>query len=96
MKNKDKCWCRSGKLYEDCHKEFDLKLAELKKQGKILAVATSKPTVYSQMICDKYDISPYIDFLSGSELDGRNTNKADVIKIAMVNIQNALEKNNMI
>ncbi len=58
-------------------------MKKLKKQGKILAVATSKPTVYSQMICDKYDISPYIDFLSGSELDGRNTNKADVIKIAM-------------
>lgn len=36
MKNGDKCWCRSGRLYEDCHKEFDLKLAELKKQGKII------------------------------------------------------------
>ena len=58
-------------------------MAELKKQGKILAVATSKPTVYSQMICDKYGISPYIEFLSGSELDGRNTDKADVIRNAM-------------
>lgn len=36
MKNGDKCWCRSGRIYEDCHKEFDLKLAELKKQGKII------------------------------------------------------------
>ena len=58
-------------------------MSKLKEQGKVLAVATSKPTVYSQMICDKYGISPYIEFLSGSELDGRNTDKADVIKIAM-------------
>ncbi len=58
-------------------------MKKLKSQGKTLAVATSKPTVYSQLICDKYGISPYIEFLSGSELDGRNTDKADVIKIAM-------------
>lgn len=58
-------------------------MGKLKAQGKTLAVATSKPTVYSQMICDKYGISPYIEFLSGSELDGRNTNKADVIRNAM-------------
>lgn len=55
----------------------------LKSQGKILAVATSKPTVFSKQICDKFGISPYIDYLSGSELDGRNTNKADVIRNAM-------------
>ena len=57
--------------------------SSLKQQGKVLAVATSKPTVYSQMICDKFGISPYIEFLSGSELDGRNTDKALVIKNAM-------------
>ena len=34
--NIKKCWCKSGKMYEDCHKEFDLKLGELKKQGKII------------------------------------------------------------
>ncbi len=58
-------------------------MGKLKAQGKTFAVATSKPTVYSQMICDKYGISPYIEFLSGSELDGRNTDKADVIRNAM-------------
>ncbi len=58
-------------------------LSSLKTKGKTLAVATSKPTVYSQKICDKYGISPYIVYLAGSELDGTNTNKADVIKKAM-------------
>ncbi|MBQ8808217.1 MAG: HAD hydrolase-like protein [Clostridia bacterium] len=58
-------------------------LSQLKKQGKILALATSKPTVFAERIADKYGISPYLTYLSGSELDGRNTDKALVIKNAM-------------
>ena len=58
-------------------------LQELKNQGKILAIATSKPHVFAQKIADKYGISPYLSHLSGSELDGRNTDKAQVIKNAM-------------
>ena len=58
-------------------------LKELKKQGKIIAIATSKPYVFAQKIADKYGISQYLSYLSGSELDGRNTDKAQVIKNAM-------------
>ena len=36
MKDNDKCWCKSDALYSLCHKEFDLKLEELKKKGKIV------------------------------------------------------------
>ncbi len=55
----------------------------LKDAGKVMAIATSKPTVFAQQIADKYGITPYIDALFGSELDGRNTDKALVIKNAM-------------
>lgn len=58
-------------------------LSCLKEKGYILAVATSKPKIYSEKICEKYGISEYITYLSGSELDGRNTDKAAVIKNAM-------------
>lgn len=58
-------------------------LSALKDKGYILAIATSKPKVFSEKICDKYGISEYITYLSGSELDGTNTDKADVIKNAM-------------
>lgn len=34
MKINDKCWCGSGKVYAHCHQQFDLRLEELKKQGK--------------------------------------------------------------
>lgn len=32
----DLCWCKSGLPYEDCHKEMDLKLAELRKKGAMI------------------------------------------------------------
>jgi len=57
-------------------------LSELKAKGYILAIATSKPKVFSEKICDKYGISEYITYLSGSELDGTNTDKEAVIKNA--------------
>jgi len=58
-------------------------LEELKKQGKILAIATSKPAVFAEKISEKYGIAPYITLLEGSELDGRNTDKALVIRNTM-------------
>lgn len=58
-------------------------LEELKKQGKILALATSKPAVFAEQIVEKYGIAPFLTYLSGSELDGRNTDKALVIRNAM-------------
>ena len=58
-------------------------LSTLKDKGYILAVATSKPSIFAKKICDKYGISEHITYLSGSELDGTNTEKASVIKNAM-------------
>lgn len=58
-------------------------LDSLKKGGKILAIATSKPTVFAEKISDKYGITPYLSCLVGSELDGRHTDKAEIIEIVM-------------
>lgn len=58
-------------------------LKQLKEKGKIIALATSKPTVFAAKIVEKYGIAPYLDYLSGSELDGTNVEKAAVIKNAM-------------
>lgn len=61
-------------------------LSKLKKDGKTLVIATSKPHVFAQRIADKYGIAPFISHLEGSELDGRNTDKAEVIKNAMATL----------
>lgn len=58
-------------------------LAELKNSGKIIALATSKPTIFASQIVEKYGIAPYLDYLSGSELDGTNVEKSAVVRIAM-------------
>ena len=67
-------------------------LAELKRQGKIIALATSKPTVFATKIVEKYGIAPYLDYLSGSELDGRNVEKAAVVKNAMTALKASMEE----
>lgn len=36
MKELEKCWCKSGKPYADCHKDFDEKLDEYRKKGCII------------------------------------------------------------
>ncbi len=54
-------------------------LTELKRRGCTLAVATSKPTVYSVQICDRFGLRGYFDTIVGSELDGTRTDKAEVI-----------------
>lgn len=36
MKDLDKCWCKSGKSYAECHKSFDEKLETFRKKGCIV------------------------------------------------------------
>ena len=55
-------------------------LKRLKEKGIILAVASSKPTVYVDRILRHFGIIGYFDVVMGSELDGRRTNKADVVR----------------
>ncbi|WP_461816241.1 HAD family hydrolase [Faecalimonas sp.] len=76
-------------LYEnEVYVGIPLLLEKLKKQGKTLLVATSKPTVYSEKILEHFGLNKYFCFVAGSELDGTRVNKAEVI-------QYALEKNDI-
>lgn len=55
-------------------------LDRLRDAGLTLAVATSKPTVFSERILDHFALRPYFTVVVGSELDGRRTDKAAVIR----------------
>ncbi len=57
-------------------------LQAAKAQGKMLALATSKPQHFAQIIMDHYGLSQYIDVLVGSRADGQT--KADVIRQVFV------------
>lgn len=55
----------------------------LKINNKILAVASSKPEVYVKQILKHFQIADYFTAIVGSELDGRRTEKAEVIEEAL-------------
>lgn len=61
-------------------------LAELKKQGKKLAVATSKSQDFAQQIIEHFGLSEYFDFVSGNYLGQRDT-KAKVVRYALEQLQ---------
>lgn len=55
-------------------------LAELKRRGYQLFVATAKPTIYARQILEHFDLAQYFTEIYGSELNGDRTNKGDLIQ----------------
>ncbi|MFD1736446.1 HAD family hydrolase [Bacillus salitolerans] len=55
-------------------------LSELKNNGVILVVATSKPTVFSNQILDYFTIRDYFKLVVGSNLDGTRSAKTEIIE----------------
>jgi phosphoglycolate phosphatase len=60
-------------------------LQRLNDNSKILAVATSKVTVYTQRILKHFNLDGYFGFISGDEMDGSLTKygKKEIIRIAI-------------
>lgn len=67
-------------LFENTvYEGIETTLQALQNRGYHLALATSKPEVYAKQIMDHFQLSAYFDVIAGSELGGRNEDKADVI-----------------
>ncbi len=62
---------------------MDKLLERLHKEGRVLAVASSKPTVYVRQILEHFHILAYFDVVVGSELDGTRSKKEEVVKEAL-------------
>jgi phosphoglycolate phosphatase len=54
-------------------------LKELQGRGARLFVATAKPEVFAQRILERFELSHYFAAIHGSELDGRRTDKTELI-----------------
>lgn len=67
-------------------------LCKLRDKGMKLAVASSKPTVFVEKILKHFRIDTYFDVVVGSELDGRRTDKREVVKEALEQL--GVNKNN--
>lgn len=59
-------------------------LKKLKEHGKSLALATSKPTVYSVSILEHFGLYQFFDVVVGSNLDGTRTAKSEVIECTLL------------
>ncbi|MDE7224630.1 MAG: HAD hydrolase-like protein [Acetatifactor sp.] len=58
-------------------------LKNLSEKGFRLAVASSKPTVFVEKILEHFGIRQYFEVVVGSELDGRRTDKDQVVQEAL-------------
>jgi phosphoglycolate phosphatase len=71
-------------IYENELYEGVITLLEaLKSAGKKLVLATSKPEVFTNKILEHFKIDQLFEFVSGSELDGRRNDKAEIIAHAI-------------
>lgn len=58
-------------------------LALLKEKGFVLCTASSKPQVFVEKILHYFDIAQYFEVIGGASLDGRISEKDDVIRIVL-------------
>lgn len=58
-------------------------LSELKRRGKRVCLATSKPEQFSVRILEKFGIMKYFDFVGASEMDGSRDSKLSVIQYVL-------------
>jgi len=64
-------------------------LAAVKKAGFTVALSTSKPEKYAEMILEHFGLLSYFDIVAGARLDGTLQAKSDVIELALSRIENA-------
>lgn len=73
---------RRGKFENRVYDGVPQMLAELKKQGKKLVVATSKLEKFSVEIVEHFGLAQYFDFVAGASADGSISKKKDVLEYA--------------
>lgn len=58
-------------------------LEALKKAGKTLVIATSKPEKFAKLIAEHFDFAKYFDLICGATMDEKRVNKDEVISYAL-------------
>ncbi len=58
-------------------------LENLKSNGKVLALATSKPQKFAEIVLNHFDLAKYFDVVVGATMDGKLGKKADIITVTL-------------
>lgn len=69
-----------GMFENELYEKIPSLLRSLYEQKFILAVATSKPTVFAEQILQYFNISLFFDMVVGSNLDGTRASKTEIIQ----------------
>ena len=72
-----------GLFEAELYAGIDQVLAMLKRQGKKISLATSKPEETSIQILDHFNVLSYFDETTGATMDGSRDRKEDVIQEAL-------------
>lgn len=76
---------RDRGIFENCvYPGISEMLEKLKKAGKTLILATSKPEVFAKRILKHFELSQYFFTVTGSLLDNTRTDKHEVIESALL------------
>jgi len=58
-------------------------LSEIRGEGHVMCVATSKPKIYADRIIDHFGLREFFDGVYGSELSGERTDKGDLLEYVL-------------
>lgn len=71
---------KTGLFENDPYPGIEAALADINDRVQRSIVVTSKPTVYAQQIVEHFELDRFFDAVHGSELDGRNADKVDLLR----------------
>lgn len=75
---------RSGGMFENSvYDGVEELLQTLKKAGKKIVLATSKPEKFAVQILEHFGLAKYFDVMAGASMDEKRTDKAEVITYAL-------------
>ena len=75
---------RAGGMVEnEVYPGIPQRLADLKAQGRILAVASSKPEEFVQKILEHFQLASYFSLVCGAAMDETRTEKPEVVAYAL-------------
>ena len=72
-----------GILENELYAGIPEELEDLKKHGRKIVLATSKPEPYAIRILQHFHLDPYFDFIAGATMDESRSKKEDVIRYAL-------------
>lgn len=88
---------RDGPMFEyDIYEGVVDTLAAIKADGARICIATAKAHEYAREIIEVSKLEPYVDHVYGSELDGRNVDKRDLLRYVLAQERLAAELSVMI